>query len=140
MPGAKLEIPILFTPREIRKYQETIRLDFDGLYQVEIQVNGSGTSLNLGLKDPEQQLLDLGIVPVGGSAVKTAPIINRSAKLVKFSICPENPEQFENFALSMKPNATKSKELVLKPKEQLPLEFKFRPKQRIPDFSQNILI
>ena len=59
MPGAKLEIPILFTPREIRKYQETIRLDFDGLYQVEIQVNGSGTSLNLGLKDPEQQLLDL---------------------------------------------------------------------------------
>lgn len=36
MPGASLEIPILFTPREIRKYSETIKLDFDGLYQVEV--------------------------------------------------------------------------------------------------------
>ena len=104
MPGAKLEIPILFTPREMRRYQETIKLDFDGLYQIEIQVVGQGTSLNLGLKDPEQQLVDLGIVPVGGSSVKTAPIINRSAKLVKFRIGPENPDQFEHFALAMKPS------------------------------------
>ena len=116
MPGASLEIPILFTPREIRKYSETIKLDFDGLYQVEVQVVGQGTALNLGLKDPEQQLLDLGIVPVGGTSVKTAPIINRSAKLVKFTIAPENPEQFENFALSMK-TGQKNKEIVLKPRE-----------------------
>jgi hydrocephalus-inducing protein len=54
MPGASLEVPILFTPREIRKYSETIKLDFDGLYQVEVQVHGQGTALNLGLKDPEQ--------------------------------------------------------------------------------------
>jgi len=71
--------------------------------------------------------------------VRTAPIINRSAKLVKFKIAPEAPEQFENFALTMKPSA-KNNEVVLKPREQLPLEFKFRPKQRIPDFEQNILI
>jgi hypothetical protein len=84
-------------------------------------------------------LLDLGIVPVGGTSVKTAPVINRSAKLVKFKIFPENAEQFENFALTMK-TGQKGNEIVLKPREQLPLEFKFRPKQRIPDFEQSIMI
>lgn len=40
MPGddQKLLIPIVFTPREIRKYSETIKLDFNGLYFVDLQI------------------------------------------------------------------------------------------------------
>jgi len=40
MPGDdKLEIPITFTPRELRKYQETIKLNFNnGLYFVDVVV------------------------------------------------------------------------------------------------------
>ena len=38
MPGDenKMSIPIVFTPREIRKYEETIKLDFNGLYFVDL--------------------------------------------------------------------------------------------------------
>lgn len=55
MPGEenKLQIPIVFTPREIRKYSETVRLDFNGLYFVDLQIAGQGIPLNLDLKDPD---------------------------------------------------------------------------------------
>jgi hydrocephalus-inducing protein len=41
MPDKKdniLKVPILFTPREIRKYEESITLDFNGLYQVKVLI------------------------------------------------------------------------------------------------------
>ena len=92
MPGEenKLKIPIVFTPREIRKYEETIKLDFNGLYNVDLQVKGQGIPLNLDLKDPDHSTTDLGTISVGGSASKVVPIINRSSKSVKFRIKPEN--------------------------------------------------
>jgi len=31
-PDDRLAIPIMFTPREIKKYSEIIKLDFNGLY------------------------------------------------------------------------------------------------------------
>lgn len=97
MPGEdnKLQIPIIFTPREIRKYQETIKLDFDGLYFIDLQVTGQGIPLNLDLKDPDHSTTDLGIVSVGGNATRIVPIINRSSKSVKFRISPENKEAFQ---------------------------------------------
>ena len=135
--SAKLEIPIVFTPREIRKYAETIKLDFNGLYFVDVQVTGQGIPLNLDLKDPDQLLTDLGIVSVGGDVSRTVPVINRSAKAVKFRIAPRNAENFEKSALSLKPTGT---EVVLKPKEVLPLEVRFKPKTRMPDFEHEIMI
>jgi hydrocephalus-inducing protein len=135
--AAKLEIPIVFTPREIRKYSETIKLDFNGLYFVDIQVIGQGIHLNLDLKDPDQLDTDLGIVSVGGDVSRTVPVINRSAKSVKFRVEPLNSETFAKSALSLKPSGT---EVVLKPKEVLPLEVRFKPKTRMPDFEHDIMI
>ena len=39
---------------EIRKYNETIKLDFNGLYFVDLAISGQGIPLNLDLKDPDQ--------------------------------------------------------------------------------------
>jgi len=61
-----LKVPILFTPRECRKYEEKVRLDFNNLYQVDILVKAQGIPLNLDLRDPDQAITDLGIVSVGG--------------------------------------------------------------------------
>ena len=67
MPGEdKVEIPITFTPRELRKYQESIRLNFNnGLYFIEVSVQGQGIPLNLEMRDPDQSYTNLGIVSVG---------------------------------------------------------------------------
>jgi len=49
----KLEIPIYFTPREIKKYHETVKLDFNGLYFIDINITGEGIPLLIDLKDPD---------------------------------------------------------------------------------------
>lgn len=139
MPGEenKVKIPIVFTPREIRKYNETIKLDFNGLYFVDMQITGQGIPLNLDLKDPDHAHTDMGIVSVGGNSTKIVPIINRSTKAVKFRIKPDNIDQFEKAFLSISPE---ERDITLKPKETFPIEVKFRPKARLPNFEQDIMI
>jgi hydrocephalus-inducing protein len=133
-----IKVPILFTPREIRKYQETIRLDFNGLYQVDIIIKAQGIPLNLDLRDPDQTITDLGIVSVGGHNTKTVPIINRSQKSVKFQISPRDLEAFNRSALTI--NVDSAKDNVLKPKEALQVKIGFNPKTRLPPFSQEIML
>lgn len=68
MPGEAniTEIPITFIPRELKKYHEVIKLNFNnGLYYMDVVVEGQGIPLNLELKDPDQAYTQLGIVSVG---------------------------------------------------------------------------
>lgn len=140
MPSAteKLQVPILFTPREIRAYNETIKLDFNGLYFVDINIIGQGIPLQLDLKDPDQAYTNLGIVSVGGEVSRTVPLINRSQKSVKFYIQPRDKEAFVKSALTISPD--EKSEVILKPKESFPIEFRFKPKTRLPDFEHDIML
>jgi len=133
-----MKVPVLFTPRECRKYEEKVRLDFNNLYQVDIIVKAHGIPLNLDLRDPDQAITDMGIVSVGGFASKTIPILNKSQKAVKFKLRPANPTAFAACAmqLSIDANATNT----LKPKESLPVVVRFNPKQRLPPFSQEVIM
>lgn len=90
----KLNIPILFTPREIKKYEETVTLDFNNLYKVDVLIKGEGIPLQLELKDPDQAFLDFGIVSVGGDVTKTVPLVNRSKKPVTFKLRPSDAAHF----------------------------------------------
>lgn len=135
-PDMRLAVPIIFTPREIKKYQETIKLDFNGLYQIDVVVKGQGIPMLLDLKDPDQMYTDFGAVSVNADVTKVIPIINRSAKAIKFKIEPVNKEKFAKAFLSMTPD--EKTEITLKPKESLPLEVKFRPKARMPNFEHEV--
>ena len=55
MPGEdKFEIPITFMPRELRPYHEVVKLNFNnGLYFIDVVVQGVGIPLHLDLKDPD---------------------------------------------------------------------------------------
>lgn len=67
MPGEeKIEIPITFTPRELKQYNEVIKLNFNnGLYFINVTILGQGIPLHLDLKDPDQAFTNLGVVSVG---------------------------------------------------------------------------
>jgi hydrocephalus-inducing protein len=141
MPDKKdniLKVPILFTPREIRKYEESITLDFNGLYQVKVLIKAQGIPLNLDLRDPDQAITDLGIVSVGGQASKTVPIVNRSQKVVKFTLKPRDEGAFNKNSISMNVGFNEVK--TLKPKEVLPIVVKFNPRTRLPPFSQELML
>lgn len=80
----KLEVLIIFTPREIKKYQETITFDFNNLYTIDVVISGEGIPMLLELQDPDQGFVDFGIVSVGGDITQTIPIINKSKKPITF--------------------------------------------------------
>lgn len=132
----KLQIPILFTPREIKGYSEVVTFDFNNLYKVDVLVKGEGIPLQLELKDPDQAFLDFGILSVGGDVTKTVPLINRSKKPVTFKLSPGDAAQFQKCNVSVVPDG----EVTLKPREVLPLEVRFNPKTRLPNFNLDILL
>ena len=132
----KLLIPIIFTPREIQKYQEVIWFDFNGIYKVEIEIKGEGIPMNLELVNPEQHIVDFGIVAKGSDLTKTVNLINKSRKPITFTLTSENPEDLKKNWLSIIP----SEESVLKPNKVLPIEVRLNPKARMPDFSHDILL
>lgn len=80
----KLEIPIIFTPREIKKYQEVISFEFNNLYTIDVTITGEGIPMQLELVDHDQAIVDFGIVSVGGDVTRTIPLVNKSKKPVTF--------------------------------------------------------
>ena len=111
----RLEVPIIFTPREIKKYYEVIKLDFNGLYQIDVVVKGQGIPLLLDLKDPDQAFSDIGAVSVNSDITKIIPLINRSSKAIKFRVEPSNKDKFNKSALTISPD--EKTDIILKPKE-----------------------
>lgn len=49
LPGQKLEVPIIFTPIEIKKYQETVTFDFNNLHKIHMTITGEGIPMLLEL-------------------------------------------------------------------------------------------
>ncbi len=60
-----LKIPIVFTPRESKKYEETITFDINGLHKIDVLVQGEGIPLKLELESSQDQNIDFGIARVG---------------------------------------------------------------------------
>lgn len=89
----------------------------------------------LELVDPDQAIVDFGIVSVGGDVTKTIPLINKSKKPITFQLVPGNEEQFKKCAVTFTPD----KEMTLKPKETIPIEVRYNPKNRMPNFNLDIL-
>lgn len=92
--------------------------------------------MNLELVDPDQHIVDFGILTKGADVTKTVNLINKSRKPITFTLTSDSPEDLEKNALSITP----STETVLKPTKVLPIEVRFNPKTRMPDFSHDILL
>lgn len=132
----KLQIPILFTPRDIKAYHEKFTLDFNNLYKVDVVVKGEGIPLQLELVDQDQAFLDFGIISVGGDITKTVPLINRSKRPVTFKLKPNDAAHFQKSNVTFVPDG----EVTLKPREVLPIEVRFNPKIRLQPFNLELLV
>lgn len=132
----KLLIPIIFTPREIKAYNEVIIFDFNGIYKIQVTIKGEGIPMSIELVDPDQHIVDFGVASKGVELSKVVNLINKSRKPITFSLTSNNPEDLKKNCLTISP----VDEIVLKSKKVLPIEVKFKPKGRMPDFSHDILL
>eukprot|EP01022_Parablepharisma_sp_SALTPOND_P020800 TRINITY_DN386_c0_g1_i3.p1 TRINITY_DN386_c0_g1~~TRINITY_DN386_c0_g1_i3.p1 ORF type:complete len:4093 (+),score=589.86 TRINITY_DN386_c0_g1_i3:873-13151(+) len=133
----KIAVPIIFTPRDIAKYEETIMFDFNGIHKASVVITGEGIPLVLELTRPEDQFLDFGVLKVGGDQTRTAALVNRSKKPVVFKIFPDSEVEFQKCCLSLSVNS--KMEYTLKPNETLPIEVRFQPTARMPAFKHELL-
>jgi len=74
------------------KYREVVTFDFNGLYKMDVVISGEGIPMQLELVDPDQAIVDFGIVSVMGDVTKTIPLINKSKKPVTFKLQASDDE------------------------------------------------
>lgn len=85
-----LKIPIIFTPRECIKYDETLTFDINGLHKIDVRITGEGSPFKLELERTEDQNVDFGVVRVGKESSKYVSLINLSKKAVTITFDTED--------------------------------------------------
>ena len=76
----------------IKKYSETIKFDFNGLYTIDVTVTGEGIPMQLELVDPDQAMVDFGIASVGADITRMVSLVNKSKQPVTFQLAPSNAD------------------------------------------------
>ena len=131
-----LKVPIIFNPRELTKYQETVEFDINGLHKIGVKLRGEGVPLKLELERAEDTSIDFGIQRIGSDITKTARLMNfgRRAITLSFDFNNQLENLQEKYAISVYP----SKEFVLNPKDAIEVEIRFNPKTRLHQFKHEL--
>jgi len=134
-PGMQVQVPVKFTPREIRTYNGIIPFEINGIYPVNIYFAGEGTPMNLVLEEPEDSNVSFGSLRVGQRVTKTVRIVNRSKRAVSFLLTDkDNALSSESVSFTRCSNVAS----VLRPRESCEIELTFAPQHRISHFSAQV--
>uniref|UniRef100_A0A8C2T888 HYDIN axonemal central pair apparatus protein n=1 Tax=Coturnix japonica TaxID=93934 RepID=A0A8C2T888_COTJA len=135
-PGATVEVPITFYPREVTSYHELITFDINGLCQRTVEVLGKGAEMKVDVVEPPGKVVKLGALSVGQTVKKVVTIANNSVAPLTFNLCfmPTTPELQED---GVRPPPF----LYLKPKgDTIKVKVIFSPKQRIQPFTEEVML
>lgn len=73
-PGEACNVAITFTPQQAHTYSETVPVNINGLYVVNVLIVGEAAPLRLSCASPAHQNLHLGSVSKGSQASKTVQV------------------------------------------------------------------
>ncbi|XP_039769505.1 hydrocephalus-inducing protein homolog isoform X2 [Ornithorhynchus anatinus] len=137
-PGKKLEVPIIFYPRDTVHYQEVIPFEINGLSQHTIEVQGKGIEMKVSVLEPASKIVKLGALLSGQKAKRTVTIVNQSLAPLTFNLTLMSsiPELQDVGVITLSPCT----DLTLKPKETCKIEVTFSPKFRILPFTEEVLM
>lgn len=133
-----LEIPIVFTPREVCKYKEVVNFKFNGIYDQEVEITGEGIPLKLEIEE-NIQTLNFGIIQLGQNRKMEFNILNKGKMKADIQIFPENKVNFNKRFLQFLSIDT-NKNYRLDPKQSLKVEILFNPNTRIPLFTEELFM
>ena len=87
-PRETVDVRIVFTPREERRYEDELTFEVNGLYKIIVRVGGIGTSSRLELTDPAaMSLVAFGALRANQTATRSVRIINRGQRVSNFELC-----------------------------------------------------
>ena len=132
----KLKVPIIFTPREVATYNDVIVFDINNVMKFQVTIRGEGVPVKLELGAREQETIDFGVSRVGVEKTRTVQLINKSKRSINLTLVDGSGlDELKKHAVFFSPDS----EVVLKPKQSLPIEICFKPKERLHPFTEQIL-
>ena len=132
----KLIIPIVFSPREVKKYREKITFVVNGYHELSIYITGEGCRFLLELESPEDSSIDFGSVLVGREILRRFSLKNNSK--TKISLDFDVKEQLKNLkemGISLLANSC----FHMKPKEVMNFTLKFQPLKRLTSLKTDLI-
>ncbi|XP_029378255.1 hydrocephalus-inducing protein homolog [Echeneis naucrates] len=85
-PGAVMEVPITFYPREVCRYHEKLSFILNSCITKQVEILGQGIEMKLEVEDPRQKKVKLGSLMVGQTVKKQVVLVNRSSLDLSFTL------------------------------------------------------
>ena len=131
-----LQVPVVFTPRDIQKYDETVTFDINGLHKIDVNIKGEGIPLKLELEKSEYANVDFGIQRVGSDATRTVRLANYGKKSITLNFNVN--DQFENLKMKNYISVFPEKQFSINSRDSIDIELRFNPKTRLNQFKHEL--
>ncbi|KAM7413943.1 hypothetical protein PAMA_018980 [Pampus argenteus] len=134
-PGATMDVPITFYPREPCRYHEKLTFILNGCVTKQVDILGQGIEMKLEVEDPRQQRVKLGSLLLGQKVKKQVVLVNRSPLDLSFTLLLNTNTPLDLGDLSFSPAG----ELNLKAGGgSCNVEIKFTPRQHLSPFKAEL--
>ena len=102
----------------------------------QVTIKGEGVPVKLELGSRDQEAVDFGISRIGVEKTKTVQLTNKSKRSINLTfIDGSGVDELKKHAVFFSPD----NEIVLKPKQSIPIEIWFKPKERLHPFTEHLL-
>lgn len=138
-PRESINIPIVFIARQELNYLEVVPFIVNGSTTISVSIRGEGTLPRVELVNTSMQTVSLGNLQIGQQISRAVKIANRSKR--KSTVRLEVSDQpgvpsLESLGILVLPQ----REILLRTKESVDVEFRFAPTERIPAFQKDIFL
>lgn len=129
-------IPIVFSPRDVRKYKEKITFIINNNHEMQILVEGEGCRFILDVIQPTDDLVDFGSVLVGKEVHRKFVLKNNSRRMIPIDFDVKGQlRELANMGITLSPN----KALSIDPKEEKTFYLRFKPHKRLTSIKTGLL-
>lgn len=137
-PDDKRDVEILFYPRELKVYNETVAFELNGLSVVNVQITGRATEMKVEVADPKERKVKVGTIQVDEKLKRAVRIINNSLATIDFNvtITPSLQALQNTNVLTVMPTS----QLTLKPNQTTDVIVVFQPRKRIAKFCEEVIL
>ena len=137
-PGGELQVPIRFAPREVKEYSFAVPFMVNGTGKVSVNVSGKGINARLELVNGSQRRTAFGLVNVGTAVSRTVMVINKSKRALPLQLIEggDYGKALSDRFISFSP----AQQVLLQPKETIPVVFDFKPTKRVFQFAEDLLV
>ncbi|XP_029009061.1 hydrocephalus-inducing protein homolog isoform X2 [Betta splendens] len=134
-PGAVIDVPLTFSPREAGHYHEKLPFILNSCVTKYVDILGQGIEMKLEVQDPKQKKVKLGSVMLGQKIKKQIVVVNRSLLDLSFSLVLSTNTPLDPKDLTISPLG----ELSLNASGgSCKVEIQFSPRQHIAPFTAEL--